>query len=91
MEKNEVKLEGNEMDFYMYESICTSWLGNRKDIRHIIIPKDMSEEDVITKAEQSSKNISGSTKCNVNLLQKYYMLIYPQKSYSSLTRIKFHK
>jgi len=91
MEKNEVKLEGNEMDFYMYESICTSWFGNRKDIRHIIIPKDMSEDEVIKKAEISSKNISGSANCNINLLQKYYMLIYPKKSYSSLTRIKFHK
>jgi hypothetical protein len=91
MNNNEVKLEGNEMDFYMYESICTSWFGNTTSIRHIIIPKNMSEEDVIKKAEISSKNITGSAKCNINLLQKYYMLIYPQKSYSSLTGIKFHK
>tara|TARA_E500000178_G_C16662001_1_gene591043 strand:- start:306 stop:587 length:282 start_codon:yes stop_codon:yes gene_type:complete len=90
MNVNNSKLEVSEMDFYMYESICSSWFGNLKNVRNIIIPKNITEDEVIKKAKESSKILTGSTKCDINLLQKYHMMIYPLKSFSSLTKIEFH-
>ncbi len=87
---NEINTKGNEMDFYMYESVCKSWLGSYTKIKHIITSKDISEEDVLNKLTKTLNN-NGNQTCDVNLLQKYHMVIYPKKSYSSLTRLNFHK
>lgn len=89
MNDNDSTLKGNEMDFYMYESVCKSWLGSYTKINHIITKKDISEEDVINKLNKKL-NYANQT-CDINLLQKYHMVIYPKKSYSSLTRLHFHK
>jgi hypothetical protein len=90
MNELNTNVKGNEMDFYMYESVCKSWLGTYTNIKHIITSKDISEEDVINKVKESLNN-NGTMTCNINLLQKYHMIIYPKKSYSSLTRLNFHK
>ena len=34
------------MDFYMYKSICSGWLGDYSDIKHIVVLRDTDEEEV---------------------------------------------
>ena len=80
----------NKMDFYMYKSICPRWYGYITNIRHIVVPEKMAENKVIDLAEKQSNNMTGSGDCNIQLLQKYHMLIEPLKSYAALTSLTFH-
>ena len=78
------------MDFYMYKSICPRWYAYVTDIRHIVVPEKMAEGKVIDLARNQSNNITGSGGCNIQLLQKYHMVIEPLKSYAALTGLTFH-
>tara|TARA_Y100001936_G_C15658908_1_gene450243 strand:+ start:300 stop:581 length:282 start_codon:yes stop_codon:yes gene_type:complete len=78
------------MDFYMYKSICSGWLGDYSDIKHIVVLRDTDEEEVLKKAKLITENSGGGTKCDIQLLQKYHMMIEPKKSYPALTGFTFH-
>jgi len=77
------------MDFYMYRAVCPGWLWGSKDIRHLVVPRGTSEEQVQKDAEKITKQSTGNSACSVDLLQKYHMLIEPKKSYPALTGITF--
>lgn len=83
-------LVGNKMDFYMYKYSCKGWFGNITNINHIVANENTNKDEIISNAKQHSKSVSGSTNCDIRLLQKYKMVIYPEKSYSSLTELPFH-
>ena len=78
------------MDFYMYKSTCPRWYGWYDNIRHVVVEKDTSEEEVINVTKKISNHVTGSKSCNVQLLQKYHMIIEAQKSYPALTGLRFH-
>ena len=78
------------MDFYMYKSSCPRWYGYNNDIRHIVVTKDTTEENVKEQAKQISNILTGSKTCNIHLIQKYHMIIQPKKSYAALTHLTFH-
>lgn len=78
------------MDFYMYKSSCPRWYQYYEDIRHIIVAKDTAEETVKEQARQASNILTGSSNCNIQLIQKYHMIIQPKKSYIALTHLTFH-
>ena len=78
------------MDFYMYKSSCPRWYALQNDIRHIVVAKDTKEEDVKEQAKQTANNLTGSKTCNIQLIQKYHMIIQPKKSYAALTHLTFH-
>ena len=78
------------MDFYMYKSTCPRWYGWHNDIRHVVVEKNTSEEEVINVTKKISNHETGSKSCNVQLLQKYHMIIEAQKSYPALTGLRFH-
>jgi len=78
------------MDFYMYKSSCPRWYGIENAIRHIVVAKDTTEDDVKEQAKQMSGLVTGSKTCNVQLIQKYHMIIQPKKSYAALTHLTFH-
>jgi len=59
-------------------------------IRHIVVTKDTSEDDVKEQAKQMSGAVTGSKTCSVQLIQKYHMIIQPKKSYAALTHLTFH-
>ena len=78
------------MDFYMYKSSCPRWYAIQNDIRHIVVAKDTKEEDVKEQAKQTANTLTGSKTCNIQLIQKYHMIIQPKKSYAALTHLTFH-
>jgi len=78
------------MDFYMYKSSCPRWYGIQNDIRHIVVTKDTKEEDVKEQAKLTANGLTGSKTCNIQLIQKYHMIIQPKKSYAALTHLTFH-
>ncbi len=78
------------MDFYMYRSTCNGWLGSYSDIKHIVVSRDTNEDEVLKKAKTITESTSGNTGCNIQLLQKYHMMIEPKKSYPALTGLTFH-
>ncbi len=78
------------MDFYMYKSSCPRWYGIENDIRHIVVAKDTREDNVKEQAKKMANTITGSKSCNIQLIQKYHMIIQPKKSYAALTHLTFH-
>ena len=78
------------MDFYMYKSSCPRWWAIQNDIRHIVVAKDTKEDDVKEQAKQTANTLTGSKTCNIQLIQKYHMIIQPKKSYAALTHLTFH-
>jgi len=78
------------MDFYMYKSTCPRWWAIQNDIRHIVVTKDTKEEEVKEQAKQTANTLTGSKTCNIQLIQKYHMIIQPKKSYAALTHLTFH-
>ncbi len=78
------------MDFYMYKSTCPRWYGIENDIRHIVVAKDTSETNVKQQAKQMANSFTGSKTCDIQLIQKYHMIIQPKKSYAALTHLTFH-
>ena len=78
------------MDFYMYKSSCPRWYAIQNDIRHIVVAKDTKEENVKEQAKQTANTLTGSKTCNIQLIQKYHMIIQPKKSYAALTHLTFH-
>ena len=73
----------------MYKSICSGWLGDYSDIKHIVVLRDTNEDEVLKKAKLITENSGGGAKCNIQLLQKYHMMIEPKKSYPALTGFTF--
>ena len=78
------------MDFYMYKSTCPRWYGIENYIRHIVVSKDTSETNVKQQAKQMANTFTGSKTCDIQLIQKYHMIIQPKKSYAALTHLTFH-
>ena len=74
----------------MYKSSCPRWYALQNDIRHIVVAKDTKEEDVKEQAKQTANTLTGSKTCNIQLIQKYHMIIQPKKSYAALTHLTFH-
>jgi len=74
----------------MYRSTCNGWLGTYNDIKHIVVSRDTNEDEVLKKAKTITENNNGNTGCNIQLLQKYHMMIEPKKSYPALTGLTFH-
>ena len=70
---------------------CPGWFGISQNIQHIVVPPNTSETEVKDLAKKFSNNITGSENCDVNLLQKYLMMVYPEKSYPSLTNLSFYE
>jgi hypothetical protein len=89
LKKNNL-LIGNKMDFYMYKYSCKGWFGKITNINHIVVSENTNKDDIINNATEHSKLATGSQNCDIRLLQKYKMIIYPEKSYSSLTELPFH-
>ena len=77
------------MDFYMYKYNCQRWYGNVSDVRHLTVNDKTTEEEVKQIAEKHSKIFSGSKTCDIQLLQKYHMIVKPEKTYVSLTSLPF--
>ena len=46
--------------------------------------------NIIAVAKQISNHVTGSKTCDVQLLQKYHMVINAEKSYPALTGLRFH-
>jgi hypothetical protein len=88
--ENNIPKVGNKMDFYMYKYSCQGWFGQITNIKHIVVAPNTNKDDIINSAREYSKQVTGSGNCNISLLQKYVMVIYPEKSYSSLTELPFH-
>ena len=78
------------MDFYMHKATCPRWYGIEQNIQHIVIAKDTKEEEVKEQAKQTANTLTGSKTCNIQLIQKYHMIIQPKKSYAALTHLTFH-
>ena len=78
------------MDFYMYKAVCPRWYGYHSNIRHLVVTKNTRESEVKKMAQTTSNEITGSKSCNIQLLQKYHMLIEAKKSYPALTGLTFH-
>lgn len=74
----------------MYKATCPRWYGWHDNIRHIVVDKDTPEKDVTNTARKISNAITGSKTCDIQLLQKYHMVINAQKSYPALTGLRFH-
>jgi hypothetical protein len=78
------------MDFYMYKSVCPGRLyGNTIEIKHVVVPPNTEEHVVTELSTKKANSISGSSKCKVQLLQKYLMSIEATKSYVGLTSLQF--
>jgi hypothetical protein len=78
------------MDFYMYKATCPRWYGWHNDIRHVVVEKGTPEETVTNTAQKISNAMTGSNTCDIQLLQKYHMVIEAKKSYPALTVLRFH-
>ena len=74
----------------MYRLNCAGWLGNYSDIKHIVVSKNTDESRVVSQAKKISEDANGGGTCDIQLLQKYHMMIEPKKSYPALTGLTFH-
>jgi hypothetical protein len=54
------------------------------------VEKGTSEETVTNTAQKISNAMTGSNTCDIQLLQKYHMVIEAKKSYPALTGLRFH-
>lgn len=88
---SEKKMITNNMDFYMYKYSCPSWIGSYKNINHLVVSPETTENDVKIIAKNISNKLTGSQNCNINLLQKYKMTILAEKCYPSLPNMTFNK
>jgi hypothetical protein len=77
------------MDFYMYKYNCQRWYGVVTDVRHMTVNDKTTEEKVKKIATIHAKSLSGSQTCDVQLLQKYHMIVKPVKTYVSVTSLPF--
>lgn len=77
------------MDFYMYKYNCQRWYGTVSDVRHMTVNDSTTEEEVKKIANTFAKKLSGSQTCDIQLLQKYHMIVKPEKTYVSLTSLPF--
>jgi len=91
MENTEEPKINTKMDFYMFKYSCPTWLGNYKNINHIVVSPKTTENDVKEIAKNISNRITGSHNCDINLLQKYKMIILAEKCYPSLPNMTFYK
>lgn len=82
---------GTTMDFYMFKYYCPGWFGKIENVQHIVVPPKTSEKKVIDLAQKFSNTMTGSESCNINLLQKYLMTVYPEKSFPSITNLSFYE
>jgi|TARA_B110000858_G_C17676605_1_gene414533 hypothetical protein len=85
------KTPENNMDFYMYKYSCPSWIGTYKNINHLVVSPQTSENDVKTLARNISNKSTGSQNCKIDLLQKYKMIILAEKCYPSIPNMTFNK
>lgn len=77
------------MDFYMYKYNCKRWYGIVTDVRHITVNDETTEDHVQKIVTNHAKILSGSKTCDIQLLQKYNMIIKPVKTYVSVTSLPF--
>ena len=75
------------MDCYMYKSICPRWWGITVNVNHIVVKENTPENDVIEQAKLTSNALSGSKTCDINLIQKYHMIIEPKTTYPAMTQL----
>ena len=88
---SEKKVITNNMDFYMYKYSCPSWIGSYKNINNLVVSTETTENDVIAIAKNISNKLTGSQNCDINLLQKYKMIILAEKCYPSLPNMTFNR
>ena len=74
----------------MYRALCPRWHSTKDDIRHVVVSEGTSEAVVMVKARDQSARVTGSKSCDIQLLQKYHMIIEPKTSYPALTALTFH-
>ena len=73
------------MHGYLYHYKCSRWYGEQRGLKNIFV-SDQSKEnlDVVSLARQDAQKTTGSDTCDVQLLQKFDIVIRPIATYSSL-------
>ncbi len=81
----------NNMDLYMFKYTCFTWLGTYNNIHHLVVSTQTTENDVKEIAKNISNKLTSSQNCDISLLQKYKMIMVPEKCYPSLPNMTFYK
>lgn len=73
------------MHGYLYHYKCSRWYGEQRGLKNIFVSDHPKENlDIVTLARQDAKKTTGSETCDIQLLQKFNILIKPVTTYSSL-------
>tara|TARA_Y100000385_G_C13013015_1_gene602574 strand:+ start:729 stop:986 length:258 start_codon:yes stop_codon:yes gene_type:complete len=73
----------------MFKYDCQSWYGYYKQtgISQIQVDQELSEDKIINIAKKSANSKTGSTSCNIQLLQQFELSIKSIKNFSGLATI----
>ena len=77
------------MNIYMFKYDCPTWYGyfRSSGISQIQVNEDLSEEKIINIAKRNANNRTGSSNCNIQLLQQFELSIKSVKNFSGLATI----
>ncbi len=80
-------MQGNTMTTYTYLFHCRRWWGSSKGVRNLVLSPNTTTTTLANVAEaavQDAKQVSGSTECSIDLLQKFKLTVALQESYPAL-------
>ena len=76
---------------YSYSYKCPRWYGNVNGVNNIFVEDDQTEENVKDLAKNQMNTKTGSQTCDIQLLNKFDLVVKSVKTYPSLTCINIQK
>lgn len=76
------------MDVYTYHYSCSRWYGVASGTRHLYLEGNLHPEDA---ARHDAKRVTGSSECDIHLIQKYKMVIEDVETYPAMACLPLHK
>lgn len=73
---------------YTYSYLCTRWYGSLSGVRNIYMEGDMAPEIAATK---DAELISGSKTCDIQLLQRFRMVVSDVETFPAMAAQPLHR
>lgn len=76
------------MNVYTYHYTCPRWYGTATGTRHLYLEGSLQPEDA---ARRDAESVTGSTECDIHLIQKYTMVVQDVETYPAMACLPLHK
>ena len=70
-----------KMDIYTYRYKCKRWYGNVTGTRNLYLEGSIVPEEA---AKKDAKSVSGSGDCDIQLIQKFTMVVTDVETYPAM-------